>query len=650
MKSANRYTVTMASIATNKTPPLFNENDMDYEQWKKDVKLWTIFTDLPKKKVAIGVHLSLTGRARQATSEISIENMQSETGLDLLFEKLDRVFLQDANWKCFNAYLSFENYRRESEASIDEYLSEFDRRHYKLKECGVTLPDAVVACRLIKSCNLNDVHFQLALSTTQEMTFETMRGTLKKLFAESCSTIKAVRSSLPVTVTSDCNEKGATVETYYGERYENRGKRGFSNRRGRWQAPRRNGGNRRGNPIGRDGQVTTCNICGSTLHWARACPDGYNSEVVNSGNPYGKYETPDDEIHITLMAADKFDNKMNTLMGESIGSIILDSGCSKTVCGEEWFVSFVDTLSFPERQSIVEFSSNSVFKFGDGRKMTSIKCVIFPCVLAGKSVKIKTDIVECSIPLLLSKASMKRAGMIIDLINDTVKVFGTSVKLHTASLGHYLLPIYRSPSPAAICEVLLGSGKDDCDRVALKLHRQFAHPSSDKLKKLLQNANRLDEDLRVAVDRVTSECETCRKYKKPRPRPIVSMPMATAFNETVAMDLKSFRGVYFFVMVDMSTRYCIATVIKNKTAETIIRVFFTFWITIFGAPAQILSDNGCEFNNEGMRSMSDAYGIRLLCTAAESPWSNGMCERLNAVLASGVQRIMEDSKCMLKLL
>ena len=47
------------------------------------------------------------------------------------------------------------------------------------------LPDAIIACRLIRSCNLSEVHFQLALSTVPNMTFEDMRKTLKKLFSDS---------------------------------------------------------------------------------------------------------------------------------------------------------------------------------------------------------------------------------------------------------------------------------------------------------------------------------------------------------------------------------------------------------------------------------------------------------------------------------
>ena len=113
-----------------------------------------------------------------------MDELKREDGIDNLLNKLDRVFMQDENWRYFNNYLAFENYRRAEGDSIDQYLSEFDKRDYKLKECGVQLPDAVVACRLIKSCNLSEVHFQLALSTTPKMTHDDMRNTLIRLFTE----------------------------------------------------------------------------------------------------------------------------------------------------------------------------------------------------------------------------------------------------------------------------------------------------------------------------------------------------------------------------------------------------------------------------------------------------------------------------------
>ena len=54
----------------NKTPPLMKE-DSNYELWKKEIKLWKTFTDLDAKKQGPAISLPLTGKAREATLELS---------------------------------------------------------------------------------------------------------------------------------------------------------------------------------------------------------------------------------------------------------------------------------------------------------------------------------------------------------------------------------------------------------------------------------------------------------------------------------------------------------------------------------------------------------------------------------------------------
>ena len=78
---------------------------------KKNLLLWTELTDIQKKKQAIAAHLALTGRARNASSELAATEISCDNGIKNLLEKLDRVFLQDVNWKCFNTYLAFENFQ-----------------------------------------------------------------------------------------------------------------------------------------------------------------------------------------------------------------------------------------------------------------------------------------------------------------------------------------------------------------------------------------------------------------------------------------------------------------------------------------------------------------------------------------------------------
>ena len=188
--------------------------------------------------------------------------------------------------------------------------------------------------------------------------------------------------------------------------------------------------------------------------------------------------------------------------------------------------------------------------------------------------------------------------------------------------------------------------------IASKLHRQFSHPTPKKLFNLIQKSNfkkLKNKNFENEIKNVSENCITCVKFKKPSPRPVVCMPMASEFNETVAMDLKVWGKHYFLVIVDLATRFCTASVISNKVPATIIKSLFVSWITIFGAPKKIFSDNGGEFNNDEMRALGEAFNIKIITTAAESPWSNGICERLNGVLGDLVIKVLDDAKCDLQI-
>ena len=101
------------------------------------------------------------------------------------------------------------------------------------------------------------------------------------------------------------------------------------------------------------------------------------------------------------------------------------------------------------------------------------------------------------------------------------------------------------------------------------------------------------------IDDVTEKCEICPKWKKTPSRPIVSLPMATEFNETVAMDLKIWnkeKHIYILHLIDLFTRFSISTIITSKDCQVVIDKVMQCWIgTGLGTPEKILVDNGGEF-------------------------------------------------------
>ena len=341
-------------------------------------------------------------------------------------------------------------------------------------------------------------------------------------------------------------------------------------------------------------------------------------------------------------------NKISRFMNETFNCAILDTGCANNnVCGVKWLDNYLKNIGI-NMSDINSEPSNNTFRFGGGNVYNSDKYVFIPCVLGGKDIIIKTNVVECDIPLLLSKTAMKKAGMIFNMKNDTVEIFGKIVSLKVITSGHYCLPLNRSLNEENINEVLFSINDSSLKQIAVKLHKQFAHPSSEKLIKLIKKSGCYDGHLIEEIQSISDSCDVCLKYKKTPPRPAVCLPLSYTFNDTVAMDLKYWeRNCYFLVLVDLATRFCMSCIIYDKKPDTIIKALFNTWIVIFGPPRRFLSDNGCEFNNESMKCLGENFNITIMCTAAESPWSNGICERLNGVLANNVRKIMSDSNCSL---
>ena len=336
-----------------------------------------------------------------------------------------------------------------------------------------------------------------------------------------------------------------------------------------------------------------------------------------------------------------------------MGCAVVDTGCNVNVCGEKWLEEYIDRLDKYDKALLKEYRTDKCFRFGDAKLIKAHKRMKIPGYIGEVKMEIETEVIMQDIPLLLSKTFMKSLRVVIDVGDDRIHWRGGEIKtLKITSTGHYAIDISNGrnfesvESEKNFCVMYTHGGEKAKDK-AWKLHRQFAHPSREKLIKLIKDAGIRDVELENELRRVDETCETCIKFKKAPSRPVVSMPMATQFNEMISMDLKIWKEKYFLVMIDMATRYCNACVITSKAADVIIDGVMRHWVALFGAPRRIMSDNGGEFNNEKFRSMCENFNIQVMCTAAESPWSNGVCERLNAVLKNNVLKIQEENKCTL---
>ena len=68
-------------------------------------------------------------------------------------------------------------------------------------------------------------------------------------------------------------------------------------------------------------------------------------------------------------------------MEQCQGCALMDSGCTKTVAGENWLKNLQDSLSEYDKARIKESQSNSVFTFGDGGMVDSMRMLVIPCYI-----------------------------------------------------------------------------------------------------------------------------------------------------------------------------------------------------------------------------------------------------------------------------
>ena len=108
---------------------------------------------------------------------------------------------------------------------------------------------------------------------------------------------------------------------------------------------------------------------------------------------------------ITLFTESVQSCYIENFLGQTLSNAILDSGCTQTVHGESWL--HTNTLCESDRNSMKIISSETKFRFGDGQVHTPLRKVNIPAEISGVKVHITTDVIDCDLPLLLSRSQCK---------------------------------------------------------------------------------------------------------------------------------------------------------------------------------------------------------------------------------------------------
>ena len=146
--------------------------------------------------------------------------------------------------------------------------------------------------------------------------------------------------------------------------------------------------------------------------------------------------------------------------------------------------------------------------------------------------------------------------------------------------------------------------------------------------------------MRKDIDQYVRSCRGCQLRKGPnqatRP-PLHPLPVVGPYERLVIDSLgplkKSWSGNYHVLVVtDWFTKWVELFALPDIKAETVARTLVHEIISRYGAPKEILSDNGPEFSNKLLKAICELCNTTKIYSTPYAPQTQGVVERFNRTL------------------
>ena len=180
------------------------------------------------------------------------------------------------------------------------------------------------------------------------------------------------------------------------------------------------------------------------------------------------------------------------------------------------------------------------------------------------------------------------------------------------------------------------------------LHDQFGHLGVDRTT-ILATGRFYWPHMAEEIRKYIQNCERCIRFKQRPENPPLKPLQASYPLELIHMDFlriggKEDRNANVLVITDHFTRYAQAYVTGNQQAATATKVFVDKFVTNYGYPERILTDQAQAFNGKLYEALCREAKIKKVRTTPYHPQTNGQCERFNRTLMTMLGALPYDRK------
>ena len=158
----------------------------------------------------------------------------------------------------------------------------------------------------------------------------------------------------------------------------------------------------------------------------------------------------------------------------------------------------------------------------------------------------------------------------------------------------------------------------------------------------------MDADIAAHL-KTCHRCQLRRKDDRPPPNLLSTLPQPTEPNQRVHADLfgplkTTDSGKKFILcMTDALTKYVELVPLPNKEADTVANAIFDRWYCRFGAPLDIITDQGKEFCAKLSNELFKRLGTNHFTTSPHHPQCNSQAEVANKTIAKYLASFCDDS-------
>ena len=254
------------------------------------------------------------------------------------------------------------------------------------------------------------------------------------------------------------------------------------------------------------------------------------------------------------------------------------------------------------------------------------------------NIDVTLDVVAADVPTLLGLDVLDHHCLTADTVcNELVK----KTIIRRDGDGVRLIEDWSVPLMRADGHVYADIAKPDViyftRKELQKLHRHFAHPSAEKLYKLLRKARPEDtnqETLKTLEDLV-KRCGPCQRIQSaPNRFRVLLGAEELRFNEEIYMDIMYIENNPVLHFVDAATNFSAARYPADVSTKTVWATFADCWALLYtGMPNRIRVDRGSCFGDQFF-AIAKSVNVEVGRSGVEAHSSLGIGERYHQPLVT----------------